>query len=74
MRDIPSGFELLHPFSLLGACRAVQIFVLEFRRDGLANLGDEFSDGGDTARRCMSLQWPGVSALLSVLIKLLTAF
>ena len=44
--DIPPGHELLHPFPLIKATRAVQIFVLKFRRDGLADLGDEFADGG----------------------------
>ena len=42
--DIPSGSELLiHPFPFR-AIRAVQIFVLEFSKDGL---GDEFADCGE---------------------------
>ena len=45
--DIPSGSELLHPFSLIRAIKAVQIIVLEFSRDGSAELGDEFADGGE---------------------------
>ena len=45
--DIPSGFELLlHSFPLIRAIRAVHIFVLEFIKDGLADLGNEFADGG----------------------------
>ena len=45
--DIPSGSEfLLHPFPVLRAIRAVQIFILEFLKDGSANLGGEFADGG----------------------------
>ena len=47
MGDIPSGSELLpHPFSLIRVCRVAQVFVLEFSKDGLADLGDEFADGG----------------------------
>ena len=47
MGDIPSGSELLlHPFPLIRAIRAVQIFVLEFNKDASADLGDEFADGG----------------------------
>ena len=45
-RDIPSGSELLlHPFPLLRAIRAAQIFILEFSKDGSVDLGDEFADG-----------------------------
>ena len=40
MGDIPSGSELLlHPFPLLRATRAVEIFVLEFSKHGSVNLG-----------------------------------
>ena len=47
MEDIPSCFELLIlPFPLIRAIRAALIFVLEFSKDGLADLGDEFADGG----------------------------
>ena len=47
MGDIPSGSQLLlHPFPFIRAIRAVQIFVLEFSKDGSADLGDKFSDGG----------------------------
>ena len=47
MRDIPSGSEiLLHPFPLIRVIRAAQIFILEFSKDGLADLEDEFADGG----------------------------
>ena len=47
MGRIPSGSELLlHPFTLVRDIRAVQIFVLVFRKDGSANLGDKFADGG----------------------------
>ena len=47
--DIPFGSEvLLHPFSIIRAIRAVQIFILEFRKDGSTDLGDEFVDGGAT--------------------------
>ena len=45
MGHIPSGSELLHPFPLLRAIRAAQICILEFSKDGLADLGDEFADG-----------------------------
>ena len=80
-RDIPSGSELLHPFPVLRAVGPVQMFFLEFHKDGAADLGDKFADGGtanqhttsDTARRCMSLQWPGVSGLLPVPVQLLMA-
>ena len=45
--DISSGSELLFlPFLLLRASKTVQIFILEFSKDGLADLGDEFTDGG----------------------------
>ena len=44
MGDISSGSELfLHPFPFIWAIKAVQIFILEFSKDGL---GDEFADGG----------------------------
>ena len=47
MGNISSGSELLlHPFRLLRASWAVQIFVLEFSKDGLADLGDKYADGG----------------------------
>ena len=47
MGDIPFGSELLlYPFPLIRTIRAVQIFVLEFSKDGLADLGGEFADGG----------------------------
>ena len=42
--DIPPGLELLfHPFRLI---RATQILVLQFSKNGSADLGDEFADGG----------------------------
>ena len=45
--NIPSGSKfLLHPFPLLGATGAVQIFILEFSKDASADLWDEFADGG----------------------------
>ena len=44
---IPSGSELLfHPFPFIKAIRVVQVFVLEFSKDSLADLGDKFADGG----------------------------
>ena len=47
MGDIPTCSELLlHRFPLLRTTSAVQIFVLEFRKDGSGDLGDEFADGG----------------------------
>ena len=46
MGHIPSGSELLHPFPFIRATRAVQIFILEFSKDGSADLEDEFTDGG----------------------------
>ena len=43
----PSASEVfLHPFPLIRAIRAVQIFVLESSKGGLADLRDEFEDGG----------------------------
>ena len=47
MGNISSGSELLlHPLPLLRANRAEQIFILELSKDGSADLGDEFADGG----------------------------
>ena len=47
MGNIPSGFEFfLQPFVLIRASRAVRTFVLEFSKDGSADLGDDFTDGG----------------------------
>ena len=47
MGDILSGSELLlYPFPVNRAIRVMQIFVLEFSKDGSADLGDEFADGG----------------------------
>ena len=43
----PFGFELfLHPLPFIRAIRAVQLFVLEFSKDGSANLLQGFADGG----------------------------
>ena len=45
--DISSGSELLlHNFLVIRAILAVQIFVLEFHKDGSADMGDQFTDGG----------------------------
>ena len=47
MGDIPSGSELLlHPFPFIRGIRAMQVFILEFHKDGLADLEDEFADVG----------------------------
>ena len=47
MGYIPSGSELLlHPFPFIRVTRAVQIFILEFSKDGSADLGDKFAVGG----------------------------
>ena len=47
MGDISSGSELLlHYVPLHRSRRAVQIFVLEFSKDGLPDLGDKVTDGG----------------------------
>ena len=46
MGEIPSASELLSPFLFIRRIRALQIFVLEFHKDGSADLGDEFADGG----------------------------
>ena len=47
MGDIPSGSQLLlHTFPLIRATRAVQTCVLEFSKEGSAELGNEFADGG----------------------------
>ena len=53
--DIPSGSELLHPLPLIQAIRATQICILEFSKDGSADLRDEFADG-DTANKPVTLQ------------------
>ena len=54
--DIPSGSELLlHPFPVIRAIRAVQIFFLEFSKDGSADMGDKFADG-DTTNKPVVLQ------------------
>ena len=46
MGNIPSGSELLLlPFTVFRVIRAAQIFVLEFSKDGSADLGYEFADG-----------------------------
>ena len=55
MGDIPSGSELLHSFPLIRATRVVQIFILEFSKDGSADLGDEFADDG-AANQAVVLQ------------------
>ena len=53
--DIPSGSELLlHPFPLLRAIRAAQIFILEIGKDGSVDREDEFADGG-LANQCLSI-------------------
>ena len=46
----------------------MQIFVLEFSKDGLADLEVKFKDTStsSTAGKCMSLKWPGVSGLWPV--------
>ena len=45
--DILPGPELLHyPFTFIRATRAVQIFLLEFSKDGKADMGDKVADGG----------------------------
>ena len=79
--NIPSGSEhLLHPFPQIRAIRAAQIFILEFSKDGLAELGDKFPESGfanptgDIARWCKSLQRPGVSLLLPLSVLLLMAY
>ena len=55
VRDISGSELLLYSFPLIRAIRAVQIFVLEFRKDGSADLGDKFADGG-TANQSGTLQ------------------
>ena len=56
MGYIPYSSELLlHPFPVLRVSGAAQIFFLEFIKDGLADLGDEFSDG-DLANQPVILQ------------------
>ena len=61
MGDIPSGYELLHPFPLLRAIRAAKIFVLEFSKNGLADLGDEFTDAGSANQPVIMLGGVGLS-------------
>ena len=46
MGDIPSDFKLLHLIPVFRVSRAVQIFVLEFIKDGLADVEYAFTDGG----------------------------
>ena len=47
MGDIPPGSELLlYPFPAIRAIRAVQVFVFEFSKDGFADLGYKYADGG----------------------------
>ena len=47
MGEIPSGSDLLlHPFPLIMAIRAAQIFILEFSKDDFADLGDKFTNSG----------------------------
>ena len=59
--DIPSGSELLfHLVSVSRVSRAAQIFVLEFGKDGLADIGDKFTDG-DPANQPVILQGVGFS-------------
>ena len=61
MGGIPSGSELcLHPFPFIRAIRAAQIFILEFSKDGSADLGNEFVDGG-SPNQSMILQGVGLS-------------
>ena len=59
--DIPFCYVLLlHPIPPLRTTRAIQIFVLEFSKDGLADLGHKFADGGSTNQPVM-LQGVGLS-------------
>ena len=45
--NIPSSSGILrYPFLLIRTIREIQILVLEFSKDGSANLGDKFADGG----------------------------
>ena len=60
--DIPSGSELLHPFPLLRATRAVLIFVLEFSKDGLVDLRDKFADGGAAKQPVVLQRGVGLSS------------
>ena len=54
MGDIPSGSELLcYLFPAFRVSGAVQIFILEFREDGLAYLGDELIDSGSVNQPAM---------------------
>ena len=47
--DIPSDPELLlDPFPIVRAIRAMQMFVLKFSKEGWADLGNRFADGGAT--------------------------
>ena len=71
MVDILSGL-LLYPFLRLRATRAVQTFVLEFSKDGSADLGDEFADGG-TANQPVILQG-GVGAFPCLFLSVFVSF
>ena len=78
MGDIPSCSEIfLHFFPVFRVSDQAQILFLEFIKDGLADLGDEFTYGGLSNQPailqgcCVLL--PGVSVLLPVSVLLLTA-
>ena len=46
MGYISSDAELLNLFPVFRSGRAAQLLFLEFIKDGLADLGDEFTYGG----------------------------
>ena len=60
--DVPYGSELLlYHFSLIKASRTAQIFVLKFSKDGSADPGDEFTDGGSANQRVILQGGVGLS-------------
>ena len=60
---ISSGSVLhLNPLPFIRAIRAVQIFFLEFSKDGSADLGDEFADDGAANQRVILQRGVGLSS------------
>ena len=71
--DIPAGSELLHLFPVFQICRAGQILLLEFSKNGLAYHWDEFTDGGVVNQPVILQGCVGLPVLLLVSIQLLRA-
>ena len=54
--------NFLHPFPLIRAIRAVQIFILEFSKDGSADLGDEYAADGAANQPVVLQEGVGLSS------------